>query len=184
MKTTPLRRRTTAATSALAGTASVESVRQSLVALRRLFQRKELAELWAATYGDRSRLDYGDLRLLDAVRVAQTTAASGGATVGAVSRLLGVDASRASRQVASGVAKGLLSRVADQGDGRKVVLRITAAGERLLAKGSQVSRSRIALALDTWNEADRRKLAGLLDRFVDQLMLDQPAYGPASDRGR
>ncbi len=160
----------------------VESVRRSLVALRRLFQRKELAELWAATFGDRAKLDYGDLRLLDAVRVAQSSDALNGATVGTMSKLLGVDASRASRQVASAVTKGLLLRQVAQSDARKVILRITAAGERMLAKGSEVSRSRIGLALESWSSADRQQLAGLLDRFVQHLLVERPE--PAAKRNR
>jgi DNA-binding MarR family transcriptional regulator len=145
----------------------VESIRRSLVSLRRLFQRKELAEQWAAAYGERASLDYGDLRLLDAVRVAQ--ASGEGATVGAVSTLLGVDPSRASRVVAQAIAKGLLLRLAAQDDGRKVLLDITAKGLRLAEKGSEVSRSRIALALDTWTESDRNRLSTLLGRLVDHL---------------
>jgi DNA-binding MarR family transcriptional regulator len=165
-----------------ADTPEVESVRCSLVALRRLFQRRELAEMWASTFGDRARLDYGDLRLLDAVRVAQSSQVDAGATVGAMSQLLGIDPSRASRQVASAVSKGLLLRQAAQGDGRKVVLKITASGERLLAKGSAVSRSRIALALDAWPDSERKRLAGLLDRFVQQLLLESPALSVKGKR--
>jgi DNA-binding MarR family transcriptional regulator len=151
---------------------TVESIRRSLVSLRRLFQRRELAELWAAAYGDRARLDYNDLRLLDAVRVSES--GGEGASVGDVSRQLGVDPSRASRQVAAAVGKGLLQRRAAQRDGRRVVLDLTAAGRRLLAKGSDVSRSRIGLALDAWSEADRRRLARLLDRFVEHMQRDRP----------
>lgn len=163
-----------AQTAADADTPTVESVRRSLVALRRLFQRKELAQLWASTFGERAKLDYGELRLLDAIRVAHSSGAATGATVGAISRLLGVDPSRASRQVAKAVTKGLLVRQIAQSDGRKVILKVTASGERLLAKGSAVSRSRIALALDAWTDADRARLAALLERFVQQLMLEAP----------
>jgi len=152
----------------------VESIRRSLVSLRRLFQRKELAELWASAFGDHSKLDYADLRLLDAVRVSQAPESPAAATVGELARLLGVDPSRASRQVADAVGKGLLVRRAAQADGRKVVLAVTARGARLQAKGSRVTRARIALALDAWTAADRGRLAALLDRFVDHLLLERP----------
>ena len=145
----------------------VESIRQSIVELRRLFQRKDLTELWAAAFGRHSKLNYPDLRLLDAVRVAQARA--GGATVGEISRLVGVDPSRASRHVAQAVRKGLLVRRAAQGDARKVVLEVTASGARLQAKGSALTRSRIALAVGSWPAADRARLAALLERFVKQL---------------
>jgi DNA-binding MarR family transcriptional regulator len=146
----------------------VESIRRSLVGLRRLFQRRELASLWASAFGQSSELDYFDLRLLDAVRVAGSDGSSG-ATVGDVSQLLGVDPSRASRQVAVAVRKGLLARVAAQDDARKVLLEITPRGARLQQKGSELTRSRIDLALDGWAAADRELLAELLSRFVVQL---------------
>lgn len=140
----------------------VEEIRHSLVDLRRLFQRKELAQHWAAAFGKRSRLDYAELRLLDAVR-------SGGATVGDVARLLGVDASRASRAVASAVEKGLLRRAVEQRDARKVVLEVTAAGAKLAAKGSELTRNRITLAIDDWSPAQTRRFARDLARFVSKM---------------
>lgn len=59
-----------------------------------------------------------------------------GATVGDVARLVGVDASRASRHVARAVTRGLLVRRASQTDARQVVLEVTPKGARLQAKGS------------------------------------------------
>ena len=140
-----------------------EAIRTSLVELRRLFQRKELVELWAMTAGGNPRLGYAELRLLDAVRVAESR---GDATVGDVSRLLGIDPSRASREVARAVTTGLLRRRADQGDARKVVLEITPRGAKLQARGSELTRARIAVALDDWSAADRTRFADLFGRFV------------------
>ena len=148
---------------------TVESIRVSLVELRRLFQRKELAELWAAAAGGPSRLDYGELRLLDAVRVAELKRPAG-ANVGDVARLLGVDPSRASRQVARAVARGLLRRRAAQNDGRQVVLAVTARGAALQARGSELTRARIALALEDWSAAERARFAAQLARFVGEMV--------------
>jgi DNA-binding MarR family transcriptional regulator len=150
--------------------ARVESIRQSMVGLRRLFQRKELAALWASASGHAGKLDYADLRLLDAVGVAYGPGGAGAATVGDVARLLGVDASRASRQVAAAVRRGLLARRAAQDDGRKVSLAITPKGAKLAARGSELTRARIALALDGWTAAEQARLAELLHRFVAQLL--------------
>jgi DNA-binding MarR family transcriptional regulator len=155
----------------------VESIRRSLVSLRRLFQRRELTSLWAAAFGRRSELDYLDLRLLDAVRVSGESTGAGGATIGDVSRLLGIDPSRASRQVAGAVRKGLLRRRVAQSDGRKVILEITGLGAKLQQKGSELTRSRIDLALDDWSAADRALLADLLSRFVTRLL---PLSTPSS----
>src|SRR5437667_7997621 len=110
----------------------VEQVRIALVELRRLFQRSELAKEWSAAFGSSSKLDYTELRLLDAVR-GSTPRAGGddGATVGEVAERLGIDPSRASRLVARSVKRGVLTRHASAGDGRRVVLRVTAAGLKL-----------------------------------------------------
>lgn len=138
--------------------ATTESIRGSLVALRRLFQRKELAAMWAAAAGRPPDLDYTELRVLDALR--------DGGTVGDVAVGLGIDPSRASRLVARAVARGTLAREAAQDDGRKVVLRVTPAGAKLRARGGEVTRARIALATADWSRADRVRFAELFARFA------------------
>jgi DNA-binding MarR family transcriptional regulator len=145
---------------------SVEEIRRALVTLRRLFQRKELAELWAAAFGEETHLDYTELRLLDAVGIAEPT------TVGEIAQRLGIDPSRASRQVARAVASGFLRRRAEQGDGRKVVLEVTRRGAALQRRGSELTRARIALAIDGWNAADRRLFAELFARFAAGMTAD------------
>jgi DNA-binding MarR family transcriptional regulator len=146
--------------------AHVEDIRISLVELRRLFQRKELTALWAKAAGSDPRLDYADLRLLDAVIVA----GDGSATVGDVARLVGVDPSRASRHVARAVSRGLLRRIAAQSDARKVVLEVTPKGAALQAKGSDLTRARIALALGGWSADDQQTFERLFRRFVTAIV--------------
>lgn len=141
-------------------TSQDEAIRVSLVELRRLFQRKDMVQAWEATFGRRTRMDYAELRLLDAVRVAKA------ATIGEVARLLGVDQSRVSRQVAKAVSKGLLKRCAEQTDSRKVLLAITPAGAKLQQKGSELTRARIGLALAGWSASERKQFAALMARFV------------------
>jgi DNA-binding MarR family transcriptional regulator len=143
--------------------AEIEDIRLGLVALRRLFQRRELVALWAAATGTRARLDYGEVRLLDAIQAASRDQ---GVTVGAVARLLGIDPSRASRQVARAVARGLLRREAEQRDGRVVRLAITARGAAVQARGSALTRARIRLALARWPAEDRARFAALFARFA------------------
>lgn len=136
--------------------AHIEEIRVSLVTLRRMFQRKELAALWA---GD-PELDYTELRLLDAVRIAQP------ATVGDIALRLGIDPSRASRQVKAAIARGLLRRGVDAQDGRKVVLEVTKAGAAVQQRGSELTRNRIAQALKGWSATDRARFAALFERFA------------------
>lgn len=141
--------------------AHIEQIRVSLVGLRRLFQRKELAALWAAESGHaRGAPDYTELRLLDAVGLAQP------ATVGDIAIRLGIDPSRASRQVKAAIARGTLRRASDARDGRKVVLEVTRAGAALRERGSELTRDRIALAIADWSAADRAQFAALFDRFA------------------
>jgi DNA-binding MarR family transcriptional regulator len=137
-----------------------EAIRVSLVELRRLFQRKDMVQAWEASFGRRGRMDYAELRLLDAVDVAKA------ATIGEVARLLGVDQSRVSRQVTKAVDKGLLERRAAQTDSRKVLLAITPAGAKLQEKGSELTRARIGLAIAEWSKTERQQFATLLGRFV------------------
>ena len=136
-----------------------ETIRRSLVDLRRLFQRHELPTLWGG-----NALDYGELRLLDAVRVAEP------ATVGDVARRLGIDPSRASRQVARAVRRGLLRRRAEQTDARKVVLEVTSRGRATQTRGSDLTRARIERAIAGWTPAERERFAELFARFVVELV--------------
>ena len=148
----------------------VELVRIALVELRRLFQRSELAKEWSAAFGRSSKLDYTELRLLDAVR--STTRASStddGVTVGEIAERLGIDPSRASRLVARSVKRGTLSRHASAGDGRRVVLRVTAAGVHLQERGSELTRARVVLALADWPAAERTTFARLFARFASAI---------------
>ncbi|MFE7746729.1 MarR family winged helix-turn-helix transcriptional regulator [Nocardia sp. NPDC057455] len=106
-------------------------------------------------------------RVLDAV-------ADGAAdTVGALAPALGVDQPRASRLTARAVASGLLERAADQRDGRRSVLRLTAAGNRAVAEARTGRRKSMAAAMADWTPAERADFARLLARFVDAM--DRPA---------
>lgn len=159
-------------------------MRVGLVELRRLFQRSELAKEWAAAFGRAQKLDYTELRLLDAVRSTTRTSADDGATVGEVAERLGIDPSRASRLVARSVKRGTLSRHASAGDGRRVVLRVTAAGATLQDRGSELTRARIALALAGWPAAERARFAHLFSRFARAIATPGVATRVRPRRGR
>jgi DNA-binding MarR family transcriptional regulator len=166
----------------------IELIRAALVGLRRLFQHRELAQLWAAAFGKRTELDYGELRLLDAVAIGD----AGTASVGEIAIRLGIDPSRASRQVARAVRRGMLARRVAQADGRRVVLAVTRAGEALRRRGSELTRARIALALTGWSAADRARFATMFGRFSDGMVAPPvvasgdgaPVSGPRKPRER
>lgn len=156
----------------------VELVRVGLVELRRVFQRSELAKEWAAAFGRAAKLDYTELRLLDAVRdTTRTDERTDGATVGEIAERMGIDPSRASRLVARSVKRGTLSRHAAAGDGRRVVLRVTAAGRKLQERGSELTRARVELALAEWPAGERAAFARMFARFAHAI-----AEAPRSTR--
>ncbi|MFI9409428.1 MarR family winged helix-turn-helix transcriptional regulator [Nocardia gamkensis] len=134
------------------------AVEAAMVRIRRRQTRGALSE---------GAIPVAVFRVLDAV-------ADGSAdTVGALAPALGVDQPRASRLVAQAVSAGLLERVADQRDGRRSVLRLTAAGNRAVAEARKGRRTTMAAAMADWTPAERADFARLLERFVDAM--DRPA---------
>jgi DNA-binding MarR family transcriptional regulator len=82
---------------------------------------------------------------------------------------MGVDASTASRQVRQLERTGLVGRVGDPADRRASLLALTAEGDRVLTRMRQARRASLAQVLGGWSRADRRKLATVLTRLVDDL---------------
>src|SRR6266540_3876202 len=82
---------------------------------------------------------------------------------------MGVDASTASRQVQQLERTGLVGRVGDPADRRASLLELTAEGNRVLARMRQARRASLAQVLGGWSRADRRTLAAMLTRLVDDL---------------
>ncbi|MEU4290719.1 MarR family transcriptional regulator [Kribbella sp. NPDC026596] len=89
--------------------------------------------------------------------------------VNGVAVALGVDQPRASKLVAAAVAAGLVRREADQRDGRRTNLVLTAAGLEQLEVVHAYRRERFADAMHDWTAAERESFADLLTRFVTAL---------------
>lgn len=102
-------------------------------------------------------------------RVLDAVAGSRADTVGTLAPTLGVDQPRASRLVAQAVSSGHLERVADQQDGRRAVLRLTAAGRDVVAAAREGRRAAMAAAMSDWTDRERTEFARLLGQFVDAL---------------
>ncbi|MEV6207347.1 MarR family winged helix-turn-helix transcriptional regulator [Kitasatospora sp. NPDC051914] len=98
--------------------------------------------------------------LLDAVEE------SAAPTVTEAAAALGVDQPRASRLASQALAAGLLRREADQADGRRSLLRLTADGRAVLDGVHAFRRLVVAEATADWSDADRAAFARLLTRFV------------------
>ncbi|WAL68195.1 MarR family winged helix-turn-helix transcriptional regulator [Amycolatopsis cynarae] len=134
---------------------AVERIERAMVAIRRRQSRRALARQMPG--------DPAVFAVLDAVE------ASGPSSVTEIAAAVGVDQPRASRLVARAVEEGLLARQADQHDGRRSVLRLTAAGRRQLDAGHAARRQAFAAAMADWPAADRTTFARLLTAFVEAL---------------
>ncbi|MFI6045758.1 MarR family winged helix-turn-helix transcriptional regulator [Nocardia sp. NPDC051321] len=135
--------------------AITEAVEAAMVRIRRRQTRGALA--------GNSSIPIALHRLLDAVAATESP------TVSTLAPTLGVDQPRASRLVAQAVSHGLLERVADQHDGRRAVLRLTADGQQAMTAASTGRRTAMAAAMSDWTATERREFARLLERFVDAM---------------
>lgn len=134
-----------------------DSIARSLLALRRQQRRGALA---GATPVDH----------IYAAEVVDVVASrSAVTTVKDIARHLSIDASQASRRVRAAVEAGLADRIAVQHDGRLSGLQLTQQGRRLVNDVQTRRKGLIEQALETWDHADRRRLANLLNRFVHDL---------------
>ena len=85
-----------------------------------------------------------------------------GTMVGALAQHMGVTAGTMSIHVQRLADKGYLARVADPSDGRRVLLRLTAAGARIKAANSVLDPARVGALLDALDDEERaRALSGL-----------------------
>jgi len=132
-----------------------------MVELRRSQTRRTLARL-ARERGDAAGPPDAVFALLDAIE-------AGASTVTEAAKALGIDQPRASRLAAQARDAKLLRRMADQSDGRRSPLVLTAAGRRALERTQAFRREIVTKAIAGWSAADRAALARLLARFVDDI---------------
>nr|WP_218148036.1 MarR family transcriptional regulator [Lentzea xinjiangensis] len=129
------------------------AVEQALIAMRRSQSRRALAELAVPAFD-----------VLDVVETAERAGVQ--ATVSSVASALHVDQPRASKLVASAVDSGLVSRVADKADGRRVLLVRTPRGRATSAELHRARQAACAAAMAEWSDEERAVFAELLGRFV------------------
>ncbi len=91
---------------------------------------------------------------------------AGGPGLTELARALGLPKSTASVMVGDLVRRRLLRRTRAGDDGRRVVIRPTAAGMRRAAEDRLLDPTRLALALSGLAESDRDVLLGVLERLV------------------
>ncbi|WP_237048344.1 MarR family winged helix-turn-helix transcriptional regulator [Lentzea guizhouensis] len=129
------------------------AVEQALIAMRRSQSRRALAELAVPAF-----------EVLDVIEAAERSGSQ--ATVSGVAAALHVDQPRASKLVTSAVDAGLVARVADKADGRRVLLVRTPRGRATSADLHRARQAACAAAMADWSDEERVVFAGLLTRFV------------------
>lgn len=108
-------------------------------------------------------LELSHLDVLDAVRRVEQ---SGEVTVGAIAEAMRIDPSRASRIVADMVTRGVLRRKASQADARRIVVVLTALGQRLLSEIQSQKRTVVEGIVEDWSSEDIAIFSELFDRFI------------------
>jgi DNA-binding MarR family transcriptional regulator len=159
------------------------AIEQAVVTIRRSQTRRVLARLArrrSARDASAGRVRDPVIQLLDAIEAA--TARGRPPTVTEAASALGVDQPRASRLAAQALEAGLLTRGADQADGRRSLLLLTQAGRAVLDQIHAFRRHVIGEALADWDDTDRAALARLLTRFVASLTKITQELLAAGDR--
>lgn len=140
------------------GQRRLDALDESLLAIRRVFQRRGYR---ARLLDDLSRdVELATLRLLRAVQRAERAP-----TVGAVSETLTIDPSTASRLVDRAVEGGLLERRSCVDDRRRSRLHLTASGQEVLDEVTARRRAVLAEVTDDWDDDDLDRLVALLSKL-------------------
>lgn len=134
---------------------------QAMTRMRLLTGRRMIGRL--AIQSVAPGLELSHLDVLDVVRRAE---AAGEVTVGTIAEMLRIDPSRASRIVADMVARGVLRRKASQADARRIVVVLTALGQRLLSEIQAQKHSVIDSIFADWTQQDIEHFSVLFDRYV------------------
>jgi DNA-binding MarR family transcriptional regulator len=155
----------------------IAAIEAALVALRRAQRRRALADL-SRRRGERTgahaELPEAVFELLDALAAAAQRGQS--LTITDAATELDVDQPRASRLAGLALQAALIRRAADQRDGRRSLLILTAEGQDLLARIHDFRRRTVAEVTDDWSDDDRAALARLLPRFVEDFTTLTPLH--------
>lgn len=154
-----------------AASPSLAGLDRALLEVRRLVNRPGYRRRLLGPLG--RRVELSTVRVLQAVDQALEPP-----SIGAIAATLGIDPSTASRLVDLRVTEGLITRSADPGDRRRIVLGMTPAGRALLG---ELATSRITMlteVTDGWEPAEIAALERLLLRLTaDFATLEEPDRG-------
>ena len=153
-----------AAGRAKGGDASLTAIGHAMTRMRLLIGRRFIGRMALKRIG--TGLELSDL---DAIGVIKRIGSQQEVTVGTIAEQLRIDPSRGSRIVADLVKQGLLERAASQEDGRRSLVRVTAAGRKVLDDIEAIKRETITEATAGWSDADVEIFAQLYARFTEGL---------------
>lgn len=137
--------------------ASAEEISRVAAALTEIRRRQQSGRLGRAAGAD---VATGALfRALDALE-------AGPLSVTELAMQVGVDQPRASRLVSEAVRRGFATRHSDGADARRSMVRLAAAGQRMLAQAHANRRAAVSTALSGFDQAEAQQFAGLLERFL------------------
>ncbi|TRC72290.1 winged helix-turn-helix transcriptional regulator [Mesorhizobium sp. WSM4307] len=159
---------------------AVAAIDAVLNKVRRSIQRRDFGRLILARIDPSLEVSHLDVIIAIAHNPAVGDAPPDEVTVGNIAERLGIDPSRASRISADIVERGYALRVASQLDARRICLRLTARGERLVTAVRQTKWRIFAEALAQWDEQELVTFATLLERFAGWA-IDEAGMSRAAD---
>jgi DNA-binding MarR family transcriptional regulator len=101
--------------------------------------------------------------------VLRSLADGGELTLSDIGRLCVMDPAATGRQVRQLEQEGLVERTTLEADGRVTVVRLTEHGRRVYERVVAMRVAYMRAVLDGWSDVDRRRLAGLVDRLVEDM---------------
>ncbi len=146
------------------GDSSLAIIGHAMTRMRLLIGRRFIGRMALKRIG--TGLELSDL---DAIGVIKRIGSQQEVTVGTIAEQLRIDPSRGSRIVADLVKQGLLERAASQEDGRRSLVRVTAAGRKVLDEIEAIKREKITEATAGWSDEDVEAFARLYGRFTEGL---------------
>ncbi|WP_156318455.1 MarR family winged helix-turn-helix transcriptional regulator [Rhizobium sp. AAP43] len=146
------------------GSIALAAVGQAMTRMRLLIGRRFIGRMALKRMG--TGLELSDI---DAIGVIKRIGSQEEATVGLIAEQMRIDPSRGSRIVADLVRQGLLERAASQQDGRRSLLRVTAAGRDVVEQIEAIKRETITEATAGWSDEEIETFARLYMRFTEGL---------------
>jgi DNA-binding MarR family transcriptional regulator len=175
----------------IAGDADVRRGGPALFQIIRFWSRRWA--VGAARDGAGDAQHVGHVLVLEAIAAAVRTgppgssdqssaALSSPAAIGDVAAELGLDRSNASRMLAAAVEAGLVSKETSAADARRTELRMTEAGQSLLAAAQAWQEEAFLQMTASWPAADARRFATYLHRLATQSLTQVAQADGSPDR--